>query len=51
MVKVTEGEVEFKLRTSDVDNIKIEDVLSRVKEEFEKIKYLLDRGIKNESLQ
>jgi len=36
--KVTEGEVEFKLRTSDVDNIKIEDVLSRVKEEFEKNK-------------
>ena len=35
--------MEFKLRTSDVDNIKIEDVLSRVKEEFEKIKYLLDR--------
>lgn len=32
--KVTEGEVEFKLRTADVVNIKIEEVLNKVREEF-----------------
>ena len=32
--KVTEGEVEFKLRTADVVNIKIEEVLNQVREEF-----------------
>lgn len=36
--KVTEGQVEFKLRTSEVENIKIEEVVARVKEEFEKNK-------------
>ena len=32
--KVNDGEVEFKLRTSDVVNVKIEDVLNKVREEF-----------------
>ena len=32
--KVTEGEVEFKLRTSDVVNVKIEEVVEKVREEF-----------------
>jgi len=32
--KVTEGEVEFKLRTADVVNVKIEEVLNKVREEF-----------------
>lgn len=32
--KVTEGEVEFKLRSADVVNVKIEDVLNQVREEF-----------------
>ena len=32
--KVTEGEVEFKLRTADVVNVKIEDVLNQVRKEF-----------------
>lgn len=32
--KVTEGEVEFKLRTADVVNVKIEEVLNQVREEF-----------------
>ena len=32
--KISDGEVEFKLRKSDMENIKIEDVLNRVKEEF-----------------
>jgi prolyl-tRNA synthetase len=34
--KVTDGEVEFKLRTAEVVNIKIEDVLNKVREEFTK---------------
>ena len=34
--KVTEGEVEFKLRTEEVINIKIEDVINKVREEFNK---------------
>jgi prolyl-tRNA synthetase len=34
--KVNDGEVEFKLRTSEVVNIKIEDVLNKVREEFAK---------------
>lgn len=36
--KVSEGMVEFKLRTSEIENIKIEEVAARVKEEFEKNK-------------
>lgn len=36
--KISEGEVEFKLRTDEMENIKIEDVISRVKEEFDKNK-------------
>ena len=32
--KVTEGEIEFKLRTEEVINIKIEDVINKVREEF-----------------
>ena len=36
--KISEGEVEFKLRTSDIENVKIEDVIVRVKEEFKKNK-------------
>ena len=32
--KISDGEVEFKLRTADMENIKIEDVINRVKEEF-----------------
>ena len=34
--KVNDGEVEFKLRTSEVVNIRIEDVLNKVREEFTK---------------
>ena len=34
--KVTDGEVEFKLRTSEVINVKIEDVLNKIREEFTK---------------
>ena len=34
--KVNDGEVEFKLRTSEVVNVKIEDVLNKVREEFTK---------------
>ena len=34
--KVNDGEVEFKLRTSEVVNVKIEDVLNKVREEFAK---------------
>lgn len=36
--KVTEGEVEFKLRTAEVVNLKTEEVLNKVKEEFVKNK-------------
>ena len=36
--KISDGEVEFKLRTADMENIKIEDVIARVKEEFKKNK-------------
>ncbi|AYE34519.1 proline--tRNA ligase [Clostridium septicum] len=34
--KITEGEVEFKLRTSEVEVIKIEEAVNKVKEEFKK---------------
>ena len=36
--KISEGEVEFKLRTAEMENIKIEDVVNRVREEFKKNK-------------
>ena len=36
--KIVDGEVEFKLRTSDMENIKIEEVVDRVREEFKKNK-------------
>ena len=36
--KISDGEVEFKLRTSEMETIKIEDVVNRVKEEFNKNK-------------
>ena len=34
--KITDGEVEFKLRDSELEVIKIEDVVSKVREQFEK---------------
>lgn len=34
--KIVDGEVEFKLRTSDVENVKIEEVISNVRKEFNK---------------
>ena len=34
--KITEGEVEFKLRDGEMEVIKIEDVISTVKSQFEK---------------
>ena len=36
--KIVDGEVEFKLRTSDMENIKIEEAVDRVREEFKKNK-------------
>ena len=36
--KISDGEVEFKLRTAEMETIKIEDVVNRVKEEFNKNK-------------
>ena len=36
--KISEGEVEFKLRTAEMENIKIEEVVNRVREEFKKNK-------------
>ncbi len=36
--KISEREVEFKLRTADMENIKIESVIDRVREEFKKNK-------------
>ena len=36
--KISEGEVEFKLRTSDMENAKIEEVVDKVREEFKKNK-------------
>ena len=32
--KISDGEVEFKLRKADMENIKIEDVINKVREEF-----------------
>ena len=34
--KITEGEVEFKLRDGEMEVIKIDDVISTVKSQFEK---------------
>ena len=39
--KISDGEIEFKLRTEDVEVIKIEDAISKVKAEFEKNKLKL----------
>ncbi|MDZ5010193.1 proline--tRNA ligase, partial [Clostridium perfringens] len=36
--KIVDGEVEFKLRSSDMENIKFEEVIDRVREEFKKNK-------------
>ena len=34
--KITDGEVEFKLRDGEMETIKIEEVVSRVRDEFQK---------------
>ena len=39
--KIGDGEVEFKLRTEEVEVIRIEDVINRVKKEFEKNNFKL----------
>ena len=39
--KISDGEIEFKLRTEEVEVIKIEDAISKVKAEFEKNKLKL----------
>lgn len=39
--KITDGEIEFKLRTEEVEVIKIEDAINKVKAEFEKNNFRL----------
>ena len=36
--KISEGQVEFKLRTAEMENINIDEVVNRVREEFNRNK-------------